>query len=214
MYSQQQQKFLDLLYSKNQQINLVSRQLSRADLDYHWQDALAGQNLIKPGKTCLDIGSGGGFPALPLAIANPQTQFVLLEAEQKKVKWLLEAKQEMELLNVEIIRGRAETLARDAKLRERFEIVTARAVAELRVLLEYSLPFVRVGGVLIAWKGPALDDELALAEEALKELKGRVKERLSYTINDEARCLLVIEKNATLAAKYPRPEGTPRKRPL
>lgn len=209
-----QRKFLDLLYSKNQQINLVSRQLSREDLDYHWQDAIAGSDFIRAGQTCLDVGSGGGFPALPLAIVMPETKFVLLEAEQKKVNWLQAAKQEMQLSNVEIIRGRAETLARQVALREQFEVVTARAVAELRVLLEYTLPFVRVGGHLIAWKGPAALDELAAANLALTELKGKFKEQHTYSVNAEARCLLIIAKTATLASKYPRTEGTPKKKPL
>ncbi|MGE5380356.1 MAG: 16S rRNA (guanine(527)-N(7))-methyltransferase RsmG, partial [Methylocystaceae bacterium] len=205
---------LDLLYEKNQQINLVSRQLSRADLDYHWQDAMAGLNWIMAGQSCLDVGSGGGFPALPLAIAKPQSKFVLIEAEQKKVFWLEEARQEMKLVNVEIIRGRAETLARDGNLREKFDIVTARAVAELRVLLEYTLPFVKVGGKLIAWKGPAAAEELAAARIALSELKGRLKQQMNYEVDKEKRCLLIIEKMATTPQKYPRMEGTPKKRPL
>jgi len=209
-----QNKFLDLLYSKNQQINLVSRKMSRADLDYHWQDALAGQSLLEIGQNCLDVGSGGGFPALPLAMVCPQTQFTLLEAEQKKVNWLIEAQQEMGLLNIKIIRGRAETLAHDPTLREKYDIVTARAVAELRVLLEYTLPFVKVGGRLIAWKGPAAVEELTAAKVALTELKGQLKASINYTVNEETRYLLVIEKTGKLANKYPRTEGTPKKRPL
>lgn len=209
-----QNRFLDLLFNKNQQVNLVSRKLSREDLEYHWQDAIAGQGLLRPGITCLDVGSGGGFPALPLAIVCPNTQFVLLEVEQKKVNWLIEAKQEMQLSNVEIIRGRAETLAHDPGLREKYEVVTARAVAELRVLLEYTLPFVKPGGKLVAWKGPAAPDELAAASSALSELNGRYEKSIEYMINQEKRYLLLIEKVGKLANKYPRSEGTPKKKPL
>lgn len=209
-----QNKFLDLLYNKNQQINLVSRRLSREDLDYHWQDAVAAQGLFSPGLICLDVGSGGGFPALPLAIVCPDTQFVLLEAEQKKVNWLLEAKQEMQLSNVEIIRGRAETLAHDPKLRENYQMVSARAVAELRVLLEYTLPFVKSGGMLVAWKGPAAPDELAAANTALTELNGRYNKSIEYMINQEIRYLLLFDKVGKSSGKYPRSEGTPKKKPL
>jgi 16S rRNA (guanine527-N7)-methyltransferase len=158
----------------------------------------------------LDVGSGGGLPALPLAIALPERQFTLLEATGKKARFLSETARALGLDNVSVICERAETFGQQAEGRARFDAVTSRAVSRLSVLLELTLPFVRVGGLALALKGERAELEIQDAERALKVLGGTV----SGVERTSTGTIVRIAKTAPTPAKYPRRPGEPKRTPL
>lgn len=164
----------------------------------------------------LDIGAGAGFPGLPLKIARPQMEFTLLEAKKKRVRFLQHLVERLGLSGIEIVRGRAEELGRQPEHRERYDLVLARAVATLPVLLEYALPLCRIGGTFLAQKGPDIKEELEASQVALKTLGGQVREvrGLELPHSMGRRNLVVVEKVAPTPEKYPRRPGVPGKRPL
>lgn len=164
----------------------------------------------------LDIGAGAGLPGLPLKIARPQMGMALLEAKKKKVGFLEHMVERLELPGVKIIRGRAEELGQKQGHREGYDLVLARAVATLPVLLEYALPLCRLAGIFLAQKGPDIKGELETSQVALKVLGGRLREvrGLELPHSMGRRNLVVVEKVAPTPEKYPRRPGVPAKRPL
>jgi 16S rRNA (guanine527-N7)-methyltransferase len=168
-----------------------------------------------PGRA-IDIGAGAGFPGLPLKIVCSGLQLTLLEATGKKVGFLEHIVSRLGLAGVEVIKGRAEELGRDAARREGYDLALARAVAELPVLVEYALPFCRLGGLFVAQKGPEGDAEAKAAEEAMAALGGVLRRIVHLELPHlaEPRSLVVIEKIAPTPEKYPRRPGIPSKRPL
>ena len=185
-------------------------------IDRNYLDCLAplrfGLNGIE---RAVDVGSGAGFPGIPLAICMPDTRFVLLDSLGKRVDFLNDVIEELGL-NAKAMHMRAEDGARKPELRESFDLATARAVAALHLLSEYLLPFVRVGGTMLAYKGPTLEEELAGAERALCVLGGRFAraERADIPGRDWDHRLCWIEKAAPTPDKYPRKAGKPEKSPL
>lgn len=164
----------------------------------------------------LDIGAGAGFPGLPLKIAQPRMEPTLLEAKKKRVRFLQHLVGKLGLSGIEIIRGRAEELGRQPGHREGYDLVLARAVAPLPVLLEYALPLCRIGGIFLAQKGPDIKEELETSQMALRVLGGRLREvrGLELPHSMGRRNLAVVEKVAPTPEKYPRRPGLPAKRPL
>lgn len=164
----------------------------------------------------LDLGTGGGFPLLPLALSLPAVHFTGLDATQKKIDAVRRIAEAMELKNVELISGRAETLGNDKRYREQFDVVTARAVAEINVLLEYCSPFTKVGGKIILWKSMDIDQELKESEKAQKEFRCALKDRHIYELPGDfgKRQLLIFEKMGKLSNSYPRAVGVAKKKPL
>jgi len=164
----------------------------------------------------LDVGAGAGFPGLPLKIARPQMEFTLLEAKKRRVQFLQYLLGRLRLSGIEVVRGRAEELGQKPGHREGYDLVLARAVATLPVLLEYALPLCRMGGMVIAQKGPDIKEELEASQLALKILGGRLREvrdlELPHSMGQ--RNLVVVEKVAPTPEKYPRRPGVPAKRPL
>ena len=183
----------------------------------HYWDCLAARDELRalaPGSTVLDLGSGAGFPGLVLAAVCPELKFYLLDATAKKCDFLATTAAEMGLDNVEVICGRAEDAGR-GELRERVDLVTARAVAPLRELVELALPLLKTGGRLLAMKGSGFRQEIEEAAHALSELKAQAAECREYSLpTGDGRCLLLIEKLAPTGDKYPRRPGLPHKRPL
>jgi len=171
---------------------------------------------LEAGAKVIDIGAGAGFPGLPLKIVCPGLRLTLLEATGKKVRFLEHMVSRLGLENVEVIKGRAEELGRDAAHRERYDLALARAVATLPVLVEYALPFCRLGGLFVAQKGPEGDAEAKAAEGAMATLGGALRRivHLELPVLAEPRSLVVIEKIAPTPQKYPRRPGIPSKRPL
>lgn len=166
-------------------------------------------------RTLVDVGSGAGFPGIPLSIALPDVHVVMVDALDKRVKFLQSVIDALGL-NAEAVHLRAEDAARRPELREQFDLATARAVAPLNLLAEYLLPFVRTGGHMLAFKGPGLDDELTEAEFALETLGGRFErtENVEIPGRDWMHRLAYIEKCAPTPEKYPRKPGVPEKKPL
>jgi 16S rRNA (guanine527-N7)-methyltransferase len=164
----------------------------------------------------IDVGAGAGFPGLPLKIVCPGLQLTLLEATGKKVGFLEHVVSCLGLAGVEVIKGRAEELGRDAAHRERYDLALARAVAELPVLVEYALPFCKLGGLFVAQKGAEGDAEAKAAERAIATLGGSLRRIVHLELPHlaESRSLVVIEKIAPTPDKYPRRSGIPSKRPI
>ena len=171
-------------------------------------------------KTCrvLDVGSGAGFPGLPLKICVPKIKLTLLESSRKKTLFLKHICKKLQLRDVLVIHSRAEICGRELKYREKYEIVISRAVGKLSFLVEYCLPFVKVNGIMIAQKGPAVEKELNEAEKAINLLGGKVKEIKEINLKlkkvEFKRNLVVIEKVFPTPEKYPRKPGIPSKRPI
>ncbi|MFV9503151.1 MAG: 16S rRNA (guanine(527)-N(7))-methyltransferase RsmG [Oscillochloridaceae bacterium umkhey_bin13] len=182
----------------------------------HFLDSLALAPELGPDPGSLvDLGSGAGFPGLPLKLVCPTLQLTLVDSVGKKTAFLHALVAELGLEQVRIITGRAETLGRDPAEREQHTLVTARAVADLRVLAEYGLPLLRIGGRLLAPKGADAAQEVALAQTAVAQLGGKL-ERISpvQLPGIEARSLVVITKVRPTAARFPRPVGVATRRPL
>lgn len=163
-----------------------------------------------------DIGSGAGFPGIPLAIAFPGLQLTIVDSLQKRIHFLQHLTNELGLTGVSCIHGRAEDVARMKEHRDQYDIVTARAVARLAVLNEFCLPFVRKGGTFVAMKGSSGEEELQEAGYSLLQLKGKLvrSERFTLPVEDAGRQLFFIEKIAATPPKYPRKAGLPLKEPL
>jgi 16S rRNA (guanine527-N7)-methyltransferase len=164
----------------------------------------------------LDIGTGAGFPGLPLKIVWPNLRLALLESRRKKVRFLEHIVADLGLSTVFALHGRAETWAHEADHREAYDLVLVRAVAEMPVLLEYALPFCRRGGMVVAQKGEAATAEAIASQRALAILGGELRRIVPVEIPGlaETRHITVVEKTAQTPARYPRRPGMPRKRPL
>jgi len=164
----------------------------------------------------LDIGTGAGFPGLPLKIVWPNLKLTLLESRQKKVRFLEHIVADLGLTTVTAVRDRAETLAHHPEHREAYDLVMGRAVAELPVLLEYALPFCRRGGMVLAQKGEAATAEAIASDRALAILGGELRRIVPVEIPGlaETRHIMVVEKTAQTPDRYPRRPGMPKKRPL
>jgi len=164
----------------------------------------------------LDVGTGGGFPLLPLAICMPDSHFVGVDSTQKKIDAIKRIIDRMNLTNVELICGRTEELGHDKVHREQYDIVTARAVAELNTLLEFTSPFAKVKGHVVAWKSTTIDEELQNSLLARAEFSCHLTEKFRYTLPGDwgQRQLLLFEKSFALKRQYPREVGTPKKDPI
>lgn len=207
-----------LLLRENDRAGLTSITEPVAVAVKHFLDSLTGLLVreIAPHERVADIGSGAGFPGLVLAVVRPAAQYFLVEATGKKAAFLAAVMEALALRNVEIVSSRAEEVGRQASYRETCDLVVTRAVAPLPVVLEYGLPLTRVGGHLIAHKGPEAGREVADSGAALKALGGEVR-RLKEVSLPRAmgeRVLVLVEKTAPTPPAYPRRPGIPAKRPI
>lgn len=207
-------KYKELLIEENKKHNLISRRMEQDELDGHIKDSLAILDFTSLAGKGVDIGSGAGFPGLILAIYCPEVLFWLIESDMKKSMFLEKACAECGIRNVQVLQKRAEEAGRDSLLREGFDFCTSRAVAAMNVMLEYSLPLVKKGGLVFMWKGPKWQEELKEADNALKVLGGQVIDVYSYSLQDHQRYIVVVEKKELTPEKYPRRVGIPSKRPL
>ncbi len=207
-----------LLLAWNEAINLSGIRVPEMIAREHVLDSLAAVPLLRRAgiDEFVDIGSGGGYPGLPLALALPARRAILVESIRKKARFLVAAVSAAGLADrVEVAAVRAEALAADPAHRGRWEAVVARAVADLTDLAELSLPLLRVGGLLVAWKRRPMDEELARAERALRGLRGRVVDVESVAVAGlEDHVLAVVEKVAETPPQYPRDPAARRRRPL
>jgi 16S rRNA (guanine527-N7)-methyltransferase len=212
-------RFVALLLTENRRLNLTAIRDEQEAWRAHVCDSLALLPLIRETqpRSLLDLGSGGGLPGVPVACACPHVQVTLLDATRKKLAAVERIVRDLPVENVVFACGRAETLAHDPGLRERFDAVTARAVAELRVLVEYGAGFVRPDGVCWFFKTQAgFADELAAAAQAARACALDYIGARTYRIPgaDAERAIVVYRKQGPLAANLPRRTGRPQKRPL
>lgn len=208
----------EMLLDWNTRMDLTS--VSQSDMAArHFLDSLLPlrqEGLFPHGCRLIDVGTGAGFPGLPLAIARPDMQVTLLEAQGKRCQFLSAVCQRLQLKNVVIVNDRAEVLGRDENHREQYDRAVARAVAPLNILCEYLLPFVRVGGCALCWKGPAVMDERVDGEAAAEALGAALGDMMEMDLPgaDTRHVLVKIDKNEKTLPQYPRKNGIPAKRPL
>ena len=208
------QKYFALLLEYNKKFNLTAITKEDEVYEKHFLDSVLGEALFLKGASVLEVGSGAGFPSLPLKIVRDDLNFTLVESTGKKCDFLKLAVRELDLEGVTVLCGRAEDFARDPNYRERFDVCCARAVARLNTLSEYCLPFVKVGGSFIAYKGDAAE-EVKEARNAIKLLGGGDTDDLRYTLPSGAsRTLVQIKKQRPTPKGYPRGQGKERKNPL
>ena len=208
-----------MLLDWNTRMDLTAVTDEEEMLDRHLVDsliALTVPGLLPERGSVIDVGTGAGLPGLPLALALPEVQFTLLDAQRKRLDFLRAVIDALGLTNVTLVHARAEDAGRDPALRERFDCAVARAVAPLPVLAEYLLPCVRVGGRMVCWKGPALADEMTQGRRAAHLLGGHAEEPIPVTIpgRDWAHVLMPVSKRSPTPKAYPRKAGTPSSRPL
>lgn len=211
-------KYKDLLKEWNTKINITAI-TDDDEIDIkHFLDSLTpfDTELFNGNKKVIDIGTGGGFPGLPLKIVNTDLDITLLDSLNKRITFLNEVITELGLDGIEAIHGRAEELSIRPPYREQFDICVSRAVASLDTLSEYCIPFVKVGGYFVSMKGPDMDEELDLSKNAIKTLGGKLVDKRLVQIpeSDIIHSLIIIEKIRETPTKYPRGGGKPRKNPL
>ncbi len=210
--------YADELVTWNQRLSLTAI-TSPDDIQVkHFLDSLTCLRALPPGFAChrvLDVGSGGGFPGLPLKIYDPSMRVTLLETTIKKANFLRHVADHLGLSDVEVVAERAETLGQNPVYRETYDLVVARAVAEMAVLAEFCLPFCRVGGIFVAQKKTGNATEMKNGQGAVSALGGRMLPAIPVLLpGAEPRQLVVVEKVAATPARYPRRPGVPAKRPL
>ncbi len=208
-----------LLMDWNTRMDLTAVTDEEEMIDRHYVDslmALSVPGLIPEAGRIIDVGTGAGFPGMPLALACPGLQVTLLDSQQKRLNFLQAVIDELGLTNVTLVHARAEDGAHDPAHRERYDLAVARAVAPMAVLVEYLLPYVKVGGRALCWKGPALLEELPQGRKAAFLLGGKAEEPIPVSLpgRDWQHLLLPVEKKQKTARLYPRKAGTPSKNPL
>lgn len=206
--------FLKLLQKESKEINLTSVTETNDIILKHFVDSISIAPCVqKNAVSVIDVGSGAGFPGIPLAIIRPELHITLLEATAKKVHFMDSVIQTLQLKNVKTLNARAEEAGQDLRYREQFDIALARAVAETRVLAEYVLPFVKIGGFFIAQKDAS--ENIMNAEKAIKTLGGEIQDIVPVKIPGlPERNLVIVRKISTTIDKYPRRPGSPEKKPI
>lgn len=209
-------KYKDLLKEWNEKINITAITDDKEIDIKHFLDSLTPLNYFIGKKKVIDVGTGGGFPGLPLKILNNDLEVTLLDSLNKRIIFLNEVIKTLGLNGILAIHGRAEELGRTQKYREQYDICVSRAVASLNTLSEYCLPFVKVGGYFISMKGSNIEDELKESEKAINMLGGKIikKNIIILPKSDIEHSLIIIEKINETPTKYPRAGGKPKKNPL
>ncbi len=211
-------KYMRLLQEWNEKINLTAITEDEEVVKKHFIDCIKAfkRDEFKKAETMIDVGTGAGFPGLPIAIMRPELKVTLLDSLNKRINFLNTVVNELGLKNVTTIHSRAEDGARNKELREKFDIATSRAVANMSVLSEFCLPYVRVGGNFIALKGPAVEQEIEDSRNAIGTLGGKLIDICEVSIEEtELRHnLVVVEKVKACDKIYPRKAGTITKKPI
>lgn len=209
-------KYMNELIEWNEKINLTAITEPNDVITKHFVDSITIEKYVDNGAKIIDVGTGAGFPGIPLSIIRDDLKITLMDSLNKRIRFLDEVIEENSLLNVNTVHGRAEELGRNADFRGKYDVATSRAVASLNVLLEYLVPFVKVGGYCICMKGSNIDDEIKEAKKALEVLKCKVEKIESFELpgSDYGRNIIIIKKIGETSNKYPRKPGTPAKEPL
>jgi 16S rRNA (guanine527-N7)-methyltransferase len=218
---QQINQFLDyerLILEWNQKINITAITESKDIYIKHFIDSAVVNKYIGNNQpySLIDVGTGGGFPGIPMKIMDETIKLTLLDSLNKRIAFLQNVSEVLKLKDVRIVHGRAEDYGLNVDFRETYDVATSRAVASINILSEYCLPFVKIGGVFVALKGENIEEELKNGEKAVKLLGGEVSNVIKYVIpgTDIGRSIVIIKKIIATTAKYPRKAGTPSRKPL
>lgn len=216
--AEQFEQYYDMLIEKNKVMNLTAITDFEEVVQKHFIDSVMIKEIREPidNEKWIDVGTGAGFPGIPLKIVYPKLQMTLLDSLNKRIKFLQDVVDTLSLEQVETLHGRAEDFAKKAENREQYDCCVSRAVANLASLSEYCLPFVKVGGSFVAYKSGKIQEEVEASGKAVEILGGVIRDKKEFTLldSDMYRCLLSIEKVKMTAKKYPRKAGMPTKEPL
>ena len=210
--------YMRLLQEWNEKINLTAITEDEEVIKKHFIDCIKAfkSNAVKNAKTIIDVGTGAGFPGLPIAIMNPNVKVTLLDSLNKRINFLDTVIAKLGLKNVITIHSRAEDGARKPEFRENFDVATSRAVANMAVLSEFCLPYVKLNGYFVALKGPAIDDEISDGKKAISTLGGELENIVEVNIeeSDLKHNIVEIKKVRKCPKTYPRKAGTINKKPI
>ncbi|MBO6233372.1 MAG: 16S rRNA (guanine(527)-N(7))-methyltransferase RsmG [Clostridia bacterium] len=208
--------YMKLLIEWNEKINLTAIVEPKEIVLKHFVDSLTISKYIKENSYIADVGTGAGFPGIPLKILRTDIKVVLVDSLNKRIKFLDEVINKLELSNIKTIHSRAEEFGQNKEYREKFDIVTSRAVANLATLSEYLLPLAKIEGKCLCMKGPDIEEEIKNGENAIEILGGTIENIYQFNLpqSDIKRTIIEIEKIKNTNQKYPRKAGTPAKEPL
>lgn len=208
--------YMNLLLEWNEKINLTAITEFHEIILKHFVDSATISQYVSQEESLIDIGTGAGFPGIPLKIIRPDLKITLMDSLQKRINFLNEVINLLELENINCIHARAEELGKNKNYREKFDISTSRAVANMTVLLEYMVPFVKKGGKIICMKGSEISEELKISKRAIKILGAEYYKTDFFTLpeSDIKRNIVIFNKIDNTPAKYPRKAGMPTKEPL
>ena len=209
-------QYMNLLIEWNEKINLTAIVEPKEIILKHFIDSLTIIKYIEPNKSVIDIGTGAGFPGIPVKIMREDLDITLLDSLNKRIHFLNEVIQKLELKNITAIHARIEEFAKNKQYREAFDVATSRAVANLTTLSEYMLPMVDLKGMAICMKGSEINEEISKSKNSIKLLGGKIDKIEEFTLpkSDNGRNLILIKKERQTPGKYPRKPGIPSKEPL
>ena len=209
-------RYMDLLLEWNEKINLTAITETDEVILKHFIDSMTVFKYLVESKNIIDVGTGAGFPGIPIAIMNQNKNITLLDSLNKRIIFLNEVCSELKINNIKTYHGRAEEFGHNKQHREKYDIAISRAVANMTTLVEYLIPFIKVGGRCICMKGNDIEEELEQAKFAIKELGGKIEkvERFNLPNSDMERNIIIITKIKETPNRYPRKAGMPSKMPL